>query len=135
MILFYRFLLFLNTLNRLWATGVDGTAVPISLVYRRDLLNQNSQEATSGNPLLLNGYGAYGCCVQPLFNAARLSLIDRGFVFAVAHVRGGSDMGNGWYDTGKLAKKPNTFHDFISCAEFLIQVCVFACMSQFIYWS
>jgi oligopeptidase B len=102
------------------------------LVYRKDLLKlagnqaggEEEKDATTGdgNPLLLHGYGAYGYCVDPIFSTSRLSLLDRGFVYAVAHVRGGSDMGNGWYEEGKLAKKPNTFLDFISCAEFLIKV-------------
>ena len=129
--------------KRLWATGVDGTAVPMSIVYRRDLLRMNASNSNggvaddenngetvtapsgvvgSGNPLLLHAYGAYGSCMSPIFSTTRLSLLDRGFVYAVAHVRGGSDMGNGWYLEGKLAKKPNTFLDFISCAEFLIKV-------------
>jgi oligopeptidase B len=130
--------------KRLWATGVDGTAVPMSIVYRKDLLRllgqsnggEEEKDATSGdgNPVLLHGYGAYGYCVDPIFSTTRLSLLDRGFVYAVAHVRGGSDMGNLWYpyyrrrdliiiryEEGKLAKKPNTFLDFISCAEFLIK--------------
>jgi oligopeptidase B len=125
--------------KRLWATGVDGTAVPLSIVYRKDLLvmNQTVKEAVDiqslsgmhtgtqsaiGNPLLLHGYGAYGSCIHPIFSTTRLSLLDRGFVYAVAHVRGGSDMGNGWYQEGKLNKKTNTFNDFIACAEFLIKV-------------
>lgn len=132
--------------KRLWATGVDGTAVPLSIVYRKDLLGMNQSNQTQsthadsiqesdigmetnarplndfpGNPLLLHGYGAYGSCIHPIFSTTRLSLLDRGFVYAVAHVRGGSDMGNGWYQEGKLAKKTNTFHDFIACAEFLIK--------------
>ena len=69
--------------------------------------------------MLLHAYGAYGTCVNPIFSSSRLSLLDRGFVYAVAHVRGGAEMGNGWYDEGKLAKKPNTFLDFISVAEYL----------------
>ncbi|KAJ3214715.1 hypothetical protein HK099_006693, partial [Clydaea vesicula] len=104
--------------KRLFATGVDGTAIPVSIVYRRDLLgcNMNPPEP---NPLLLHAYGAYGSFVTPIFSSNRLSLLDRGFIFAVAHVRGGADMGNAWYEEGKLAKKPNTFLDFISVAEFL----------------
>ncbi|KAJ3403427.1 hypothetical protein HDV05_007829, partial [Chytridiales sp. JEL 0842] len=104
--------------KRLFATGVDGTTVPISLVYRRDLLGLN-QPIPQPNPLLLHSYGAYGSCTNPTFSATRLSILDRGFIFAIAHVRGGSEMGNAWYDEGKLTKKPNTFHDFISAAEYL----------------
>jgi oligopeptidase B len=113
--------------KRLWATGVDGTAIPISIVYRHDLMSWNASHADmednkvpSTNILLLHGYGAYGSCMSPTFNASRLSLLDRGFIYAIAHVRGGSEMGNAWYQEGKLEKKPNTFRDFISVAEFLI---------------
>ncbi|KAJ3135219.1 hypothetical protein HK101_004262, partial [Irineochytrium annulatum] len=104
--------------KRLFATGVDGTAIPVSIVYRRDLLGANLP-VPQPNPLLLHAYGAYGTCVNPMFSASRISLLDRGFVYAVAHVRGGADMGNGWYEEGKLGKKPNTFLDFISVAEYL----------------
>ena len=117
--------------KRLWATGTDGTAIPMSIVYRKDLLGLPSGAAYEessglgiatkgdGNPTLLHAYGAYGYSISPIFNSSRLSLLDRGFIFAVAHVRGGSEMGNAWYEEGKLAKKPNTFTDFISCAEYL----------------
>ncbi|KAJ3103240.1 hypothetical protein HDU97_010304 [Phlyctochytrium planicorne] len=112
--------------KRLFATGVDGTAVPISIrqshkfpkVYRRDLLGVNLP-IPQPNPLLLHAYGAYGTCVYPMFSASRISLLDRGFIYAVAHVRGGADMGSAWYEEGKLGKKPNTFLDFISAAEYL----------------
>jgi oligopeptidase B len=73
------------------------------------------------NPVLLHAYGAYGSFANLIFSASRLSLLDRGFIYAAAHVRGGADMGNGWYEEGKLAKKPNTFHDFCSVAEYLIK--------------
>ena len=106
--------------KRLFATGVDGTAVPLSIVYRRDLLGLG-MNPSHPNPLLLHGYGAYGSFTHTIFSASRLSLLDRGFIYAVAHIRGSADMGNGWYLDGKLAKKPNTFHDFISCAEYLIK--------------
>ncbi|KND02431.1 uncharacterized protein SPPG_02895 [Spizellomyces punctatus DAOM BR117] len=106
------------TSRRLFATGVDGTAVPISIVYRRDLLGLN-QTPSQPNPCLLHAYGAYGAFVNPIFSASRLSLLDRGFIYAAAHVRGGADMGNGWYEEGKLTKKPNTFLDFCSAAEYL----------------
>ncbi|KAJ3021604.1 hypothetical protein HKX48_008173 [Thoreauomyces humboldtii] len=107
--------------RRLYATSVDGTTVPVSLVYRRDLLALNATDPGSIpiNPCLLHAYGAYGCFINPVFSSARLSLLDRGFVWATAHVRGGADLGNGWYEEGKLGKKPNTFLDFCSVAEYL----------------
>ncbi|KAI9097186.1 prolyl oligopeptidase [Phlyctochytrium arcticum] len=108
----------LYTSRRLFATGVDGTAVPVSIVYRRDLLGLN-QNPSQPNPCLLHAYGAYGAFVNPIFSGSRLSLLDRGFIYAAAHVRGGADMGNGWYEEGKLGKKPNTFLDFCSVAEYL----------------
>ncbi|KAG0237032.1 hypothetical protein BGX31_003747 [Mortierella sp. GBA43] len=105
---------------RLFSTGIDGTAVPMSIVYRKDLLRQGGK-GPDANPCLLYSYGAYGYCTDPVFSTQRLSLLDRGFVYAIAHVRGGSDMGMGWYEEGKLDKKPNTFLDFIGCAEYLIK--------------
>jgi len=106
---------------RLFSTGIDGTAVPMSIVFRKDLMAQGSR-GLDANPCLLYTYGAYGSCTDPVFSTQRLSLLDRGFVYAIAHVRGGSDMGMGWYEEGKLGRKPNTFLDFISCAEYLIKV-------------
>nr|KAJ3421787.1 hypothetical protein HK105_002288 [Polyrhizophydium stewartii] len=106
--------------RRLFATGVDGTAVPISIVYRRDLLGLN-MSPPAVNPVLLHSYGAYGSPANPVFSTSRLSLLDRGFIYAIAHIRGGADMGNGWYEEGKLAKKPNTFLDFCAVAEYLIK--------------
>ncbi|EPZ31433.1 hypothetical protein ROZALSC1DRAFT_26800 [Rozella allomycis CSF55] len=103
--------------KRLFATGIDGTAIPMSLVYRKDLLYKEQNP----NPCLLYAYGAYGGCISPIFNSNRLSLLDRGFIYAIAHVRGGADMGMPWYSEGKLLKKQNTFNDFISCTEFLIK--------------
>ncbi|KAG0196925.1 hypothetical protein BGX28_009544 [Mortierella sp. GBA30] len=105
---------------RLFSTGLDGTAVPMSIVYRKDLIGQGGS-GLDANPCLLYTYGAYGSCTDPVFSTQRLSLLDRGFIYAIAHVRGGSDMGMGWYEEGKLAKKPNTFLDVISCAEYLIK--------------
>jgi len=103
--------------ERVWATAKDGTRVPISLVYRRDL-----REAAKGpQPLLLYAYGSYGAPVDPSFSSPRLSLLDRGVVFAIAHIRGGGDLGKTWYDAGKLDRKMNTFTDFISAAETLVQ--------------
>ncbi|SHN00456.1 S9 family peptidase [Phytopseudomonas punonensis] len=99
--------------QRLWATAADGTQVPISLVARRDSLAQAA-------PLYLYGYGAYGESLDPWFSHARLSLLDRGVVFAIAHVRGGGELGEAWYRAGKLEHKQNSFGDFIACAEQLI---------------
>ena len=101
--------------RRLWATAADGTQVPISLVARRDVL-----AAGQPAPLYLYGYGAYGESLDPWFSHARLSLLERGFVFAIAHVRGGGELGEAWYRAGKLEHKANTFGDFIACAEKLI---------------
>ena len=101
--------------RRLWATAADGTQVPISLVGRREVL-----AAGQPAPLYLYGYGAYGECLDPWFSHARLSLLERGFVFAIAHVRGGGELGEAWYRAGKLEHKQNTFDDFIACAEALI---------------
>ena len=99
--------------ERLWATAADGTQVPISLVRRRDCLNTVA-------PLYLYGYGAYGESLDPWFSHARLSLLDRGIGFAIAHVRGGGELGEAWYRAGKQAHKQNSFDDFIACAEHLI---------------
>jgi oligopeptidase B len=100
--------------ERLFANAVDGTRVPISLVYRRD----TPRDGTA--PLLLYGYGAYGVSVEPHFVSNRLSLLDRGVIFAIAHVRGGGELGRAWYEKGKRFYKRNTFTDFIACAEHLI---------------
>jgi oligopeptidase B len=100
--------------QRLWATAPDGTRVPISLVVRRDLAN-------TAVPLYLYGYGAYGESLDPWFSHARLSLLDRGIAFAIAHVRGGGELGEAWYRNGKQEHKANTFSDFIACAEHLIE--------------
>ncbi|MDQ1386013.1 MAG: oligopeptidase [Actinomycetota bacterium] len=99
---------------RLWATAGDGTKVPISLVHRRDTPIDGSA------PALLYGYGSYEISTDPSFRASRLSLLDRGFVFAIAHVRGGGEMGRQWYESGRLEHKANTFTDFVACAEHLI---------------
>ncbi|OPG83341.1 peptidase S9 [Stutzerimonas stutzeri] len=99
--------------RRIWATAQDGTQIPISLVGRRDSFGKPT-------PLYLYGYGAYGHSLDPWFSHARLSLLDRGFIFAIAHVRGGGDLGEAWYRAGKLEHKPNTFNDFIACAEQLL---------------
>ncbi|MBU2010896.1 MAG: S9 family peptidase [Gammaproteobacteria bacterium] len=99
--------------RRIWATAQDGMQIPISLVGRRDSFGKPA-------PLYLYGYGAYGHSLDPWFSHARLSLLDRGFVFAIAHVRGGGDLGEAWYRAGKLEHKPNTFSDFIACADQLL---------------
>lgn len=99
--------------QRLWATAADGTRIPISLVARRETLGRPA-------PLYLYGYGAYGASLDPWFSHARLSLLDRGFVFAIAHVRGGGELGEAWYRAGKLEHKANTFGDFVACAEHLL---------------
>ncbi len=99
---------------RLFATADDGIEIPISIVYRKGKKN-------GGNPLLLYGYGSYGASMDATFSSPRLSLIDRGFIYAIAHVRGGQELGRAWYEDGKLLKKKNTFTDFIACAEYLIQ--------------
>lgn len=100
--------------ERVWVTAADGVKVPISLVYRKDLRRQGPQ------PLLLYGYGSYGVPTDPVFSSPRLSLLDRGVIFAIGHIRGGGDLGRRWYLDGKLGKKMNTFTDFIRCAEGLI---------------
>jgi oligopeptidase B len=99
--------------ERVFATAADGTPVPISLVYRKDLKRE------SGNPLLLYGYGSYGDPTDVWFSSNRLSLLDRGVIVAIAHVRGGGEFGKRWYDAGRMLNKRNTFTDFIACAEFL----------------
>jgi len=100
--------------ERLWATAGDGVRVPISLVYRKGL-GRSGQ-----NPLLLYGYGSYGSSMSATFSSARLSLLDRGFVYAICHVRGGMEMGRWWYEDGKLLNKMNSFTDFIACGEHLV---------------
>jgi oligopeptidase B len=105
--------------HRLWATAEDGEQVPISVVCRRDSREDDGM-GTRPVPLLLYGYGAYETSMDPYFSVARLSLLDRGAAFAIAHVRGGGEMGRRWYDDGKLAHKPNTFSDFVACARHLV---------------
>ncbi len=104
---------------RRWAVADDGTRVPLSLVYRPDLAGTSGP--TGGrSPCLLYGYGSYETSIDPTFSSLRLSLLDRGFVFAIAHVRGGGEMGRRWYEDGKLLHKPNTFTDFVACARTLV---------------
>ena len=100
--------------KRVWATAVDGTKIPISLIYKKDL------KLNGENPLLQYAYGSYGYAIDCTFSSTRLSLLDRGFIFAIAHIRGGEDLGRPWYDDGKLLKKKNTFTDFIDCSKYLI---------------
>ena len=102
------------TSKRIWATASDGAKVAISLVHRKDT------QLDSETPLLLYGYGSYGATMNPSFSTTRLSLLDRGFVYAIAHIRGGQYLGRPWYEDGKLLKKKNTFTDFIDCSKFLI---------------
>lgn len=100
--------------ERVYATAADGTKIPVSLVYKKDLKRDGTR------PMLLNGYGSYGYPYSVNFSSSRLSLLDRGVIVAIAHIRGGGEMGKEWHDQGKMMNKKNTFTDFISCAEFLI---------------
>jgi oligopeptidase B len=100
--------------ERIFATAGDGTKIPVSLVYRKDL------KRAAGNPLLLHGYGAYGLPSDVWFSSGRLSLLDRGMIAAIAHVRGGGEFGKRWHDQGRMMNKRNTFTDFIACAETLV---------------
>ena len=101
--------------ERLWAPARDGVKVPISLVYHKDTKLDGS------SPLLQYGYGSYGSTIDPYFSSVRLSLLDRGFIYAIAHVRGSEYLGRPWYEAGKLLKKKNTFTDFVDCSKFLIE--------------
>ena len=100
--------------KRVWATANDGVKIPISLIYKKGL------KLSCENPVLQYAYGSYGYSMDCNFSSTRLSLLDRGFVFAIAHIRGGEDLGRQWYEDGKLLKKKNTFTDFIACSRFLI---------------
>jgi oligopeptidase B len=100
--------------ERVWATATDGVKVPISIVYKKPLVKNGTR------PLLLYAYGSYGSSTDPTFNSNNLSLLDRGFIYAIAHIRGGQELGRSWYDQGKLLNKKNTFTDFIASAEHLI---------------
>jgi len=101
--------------KRVWVESHDGTKVPISIVYKKELYKEGQ------NPLLLYGYGSYGYSIDPYFSTTRLSLLDRGFVYAIAHVRGGEYLGRDWYDDGKMLQKKNTFLDFIACGEAMVE--------------
>lgn len=102
--------------ERVMATARDGAKVPISIVYRKDKFKKDGT-----NPCLQYAYGSYGSSTYATFSSNRLSLLDRGFVYAIAHIRGGQEMGGQWYEDGKMMKKKNTFYDFIDCSEYLIQ--------------
>ncbi|WP_246124713.1 S9 family peptidase [Algibacter pacificus] len=101
--------------KRVWATARDGVKVPMSLVYKKGIKLDGS------NPLLQYAYGSYGSTIDPSFSTIRLSLLDRGFIYAIAHIRGGEYLGRHWYESGKLLMKKNTFTDFIDCSKFLIE--------------
>jgi oligopeptidase B len=100
--------------ERIFATGRDGTQIPISIVYKKGYKKDGTQ------PLLLYAYGSYGSSMDAYFSSSRLSLLDRGFAFAIAHIRGGQEMGRSWYEDGKLLNKKNTFYDFIDCGQHLV---------------
>ncbi len=101
--------------ERIYATAPDGLQIPISIAYKKDL------KLDGTNPTLLHGYGAYGAVLDAEFTPNRLSLLDRGFIYGIAHIRGGSDLGRAWYENGKVLQKKNSFTDFIACAEHLIK--------------
>ncbi len=100
--------------KRVWATARDGVKIPMSLVYNKETV------ISSDTPILQYAYGSYGATIDPYFSTVRLSLLDRGFVYAIAHIRGGQYLGRPWYEQGKLYKKKNTFTDFVDCSKFLI---------------
>lgn len=101
--------------KRIWATAADGTKIPVSMVYKKGI------QLNGKNPLLLYGYGSYGATIDPYFSTTRLSLLDRGFIYAIAHIRGGQYLGRPWYEEGKLLKKKNTFTDFVDVSKYLIE--------------
>ncbi len=101
--------------ERIWATAPDSVKVPVSIVYKKGMLKYDSS-----NPLLLYAYGSYGISTDPYFNSTVISLLDRGFIYAIAHIRGGQEMGRQWYEDGKALTKKNTFIDFVNCAKYLI---------------
>lgn len=103
------------TSERLFATATDGTKIPVSLIYKKGI------EKNGKNPLLLYSYGSYGSSTEPTFSSTRLSLLDRGFIYAIAHIRGGQEMGRDWYENGKLLKKKNTFTDFVDVGKYLLE--------------
>jgi len=102
--------------HRIWATARDGEQIPISIVYKKGIVLNGE------NPLLLHAYGSYGSTIDPSFSSIRLSLLNRGFIYAIAHIRGGEYLGRQWYENGKLLTKLNTFYDFIDCSKHLINM-------------
>ena len=100
---------------RIWATATDGTKVPVSLAYKKTLVKSDGS-----NPLYLYAYGSYGASTEPFFNSSIISLLDRGFIYAIAHIRGGQELGREWYENGKLLKKKNTFSDYVNAAQYLV---------------
>ncbi|MHB1089110.1 MAG: S9 family peptidase [Acidimicrobiales bacterium] len=109
--------------GRLWVEASDGVQIPVSYVARRDLIATDPDggaRASAASPLVLYGYGSYEISIDPAFSSLRLSLLDRGVIFAIAHVRGGGEMGRSWYEMGKLAQKPTTFSDFVAVARHLV---------------
>jgi oligopeptidase B len=102
------------TEERIWAKAADGTKIPMSIVYRKGMKKDGE------NPVLQYAYGSYGHTIDPYFSTSRLSLLDRGFVYVICHIRGGQYMGREWYENGKMLKKMNTFTDFIACSKHLI---------------
>ncbi|MGB5981073.1 MAG: S9 family peptidase [Nonlabens sp.] len=102
--------------ERIWATATDGEKIPMSVVYKKGMIRNGS------NPVLQYAYGSYGSTIDPYFSLSRLSLLDRGFIFVIAHVRGGEYLGRQWYDSGKMFNKRNTFTDFIACSQHLIDL-------------
>jgi len=101
--------------ERIMVTARDGKKIPMSVVYKKGLKKNGK------NPALIYGYGSYGASIPPYFSSVRLSLLDRGFVFAIAHIRGSETLGRTWYEEGKLLKKRNTFYDFIDCSKYLVE--------------
>jgi len=112
------------TTGRLWVTASDGVRVPVSVVARADLVEVGTNgdlRAVAASPFVLYGYGSYEISIDPAFSSLRLSLLERGVIFAIAHIRGGGEMGRSWYETGKLAQKPTTFSDFVAVARELVR--------------
>jgi len=110
--------------GRLWVTASDGVRIPVSVVGRKDLIDVDADgeiRSRAASPFLLYGYGSYEISIDPSFSSLRLSLLERGVIFAIAHIRGGGEMGRSWYETGKLAQKPTTFSDFVAVARDLIR--------------
>jgi oligopeptidase B len=109
--------------GRLWVRASDGERIPVSVVARKDVVEGNGDELRprSASPFLLYGYGSYEISIDPGFSSLRLSLLDRGVIFAIAHIRGGGEMGRSWYEMGKLAQKPTTFSDFVTVARALVR--------------